>query len=398
MQFDRGRFSKIHGEAKVRTSPTFARCGVLLVFGFCLATRLRADAVLPALATNLVCYYDFDHPVSGNPAKEDDLGFSSTDINLINGGAAMRTNDGAYPGSTFSLQTKQVSPTNTSNDDWKAGIYQTNGVASLTNFSSVAGITLMGWVKPTGTNPNLDTTTSATNDYYNAIGLFGLLSGTSEGHAVRALLEIMDVSGTMRLVALGRRIDTGNSLTLAATNDWHALLPSNTWAHLTATFDFDNGAMSLYRNGEPIPANYTAGGDPWAIIGGAEPDLTSPTSPSGIKIGGSYPQNSQEKNPFNGRFDDLMFFNKVLTPAEVLAQYENFTAAQSPPSLSVNQSSGQITLQWPLPSAEYSLESNTNVTTDDWQPVNQGTTTNDQQISVTLPATNREQYFRLKKP
>ena len=150
-----------------------------------------ADVVLPSLVSNLVCRYDFEHPVSTNSAKETDLGLSGTDITLVNGGAAMRTNDGAYPASAQSLQTKQVSPTTTGNDDWKAGLYQTNGVASLASFGSVTGITLLGWVKPNGTNPNLDTTTASTNDFYNAIGLFGLLAGSSEGHAVRALVEII---------------------------------------------------------------------------------------------------------------------------------------------------------------------------------------------------------------
>src|SRR5262249_9052577 len=146
----------------------------------------------------------------------------------------------------------------------------------------------------------------ATNDYYNAVGLIGLLTGNSDGHAVRALIEVIETSGIYRLSAVGRRIDTGSSWTLYATNDWHQLLPGNTWTHLAAAFDFDNGTMALYRNGAPLPAAYATGGDPWGIVGGAEPDLVSSTSPAGIKIGGSYPQNTQEFNAFNGRFDDVM--------------------------------------------------------------------------------------------
>ena len=172
---------------------------------------LRADIVLPSLVTNLICYYDFEHPVTENATSEHDLGLSGTDIHLINGGNSMRVGDPAYGASRLALQTQQINPADSGNDDWKAGIYQTNGVASLSAFSSVKGITLMGWVKPTGTNPNLNSVTPATNDYYGAIGLFGLLRGGSEGHAVRALLEIINVSGNLRLVALGRRIDGGLS-------------------------------------------------------------------------------------------------------------------------------------------------------------------------------------------
>ena len=112
------------------------RAGVFL-FAFATACSLRAAVVLPSLATNLICRYDFDHPTPATGAKESDLGRSGTELNLINGGTAMRTNDGAYPGSLFALQTQQLSPATTSNDDWKAGIYNASGVASLSNFSAV---------------------------------------------------------------------------------------------------------------------------------------------------------------------------------------------------------------------------------------------------------------------
>lgn len=358
---------------------------------------LHAEVLLPGLASNLVCRYDFEHPVATNTAWETDLGFSGTALQLINGGAAMRSSDGAYPGSTQSLQTQQINPELNGNDDWKAGVYQTNGVASLNAFSAVREITLMGWVKPAGTNPNLNSGTPATNDYYNAIGLFGLLSGTSEGHGVRALLEVLTVSGNLRLVALGRRIDSGSSLTLATTNDWQTLLPSNVWTHLVATFDFDNGTMALYRNGQPLAANYTAGGDPWGVIGGIEPDLTSATSPAGIKIGGSYPQNTEEKNAFNGRFDDLMFFNRVITAAEVQEQYANFFAMVAP-VLTGSLVGHQLALSWPSPAGAFILETKTNLATAQWSPAGGIRLTNSETISVTLPAAGAQQYFRLSQP
>jgi hypothetical protein len=354
---------------------------------------LRAEIVLLALAPNLICRYDFDHPVATNSAHETNLGAAAADLNLINGGAAQRTNDGAYPGSLFCLQTQQVNPTTSGNDDWKAGFYQTNGMPALSNFASVTGITLMGWIKPTGTNPNLDTTTSGnqTNDYYNAVGLFGLLSGTSEGHAVRALLEIITVNSSYQLVALGRRLDSGNSLTLAATNDWHVLLPSNVWTHFTATFDFDNGTMALYRNGQPVVATNTSAANQWAITAGM--DVTSATSPAGIKIGGSYPQNTAEKNAFNGRFDDLMFFNRSLTAAEVAAQFQNFS-----PRLAGQISPGQLTLTWPAPDAGFALETKTNFTATNWNSVLTAPTSNQGTLTLTQPVTAAQQFYRLKKP
>lgn len=282
------------------------------------------DVVPPDLLPHLVVSYDFEHPVSGAPDRELDRGISGTALHLINGGAAMRVDDGAHPGSTRSLQTQQVNPNVRGNDDWKAGTWDDTGVGTMAAFASVSGITLMGWVKPTGVNPGLNSNTPEPDDTFGAIGLFGILSGDSDGHGVRALLEMMNVAGTLRLVALGRRIDGASSLVLAADEDWRTLLPDGIWTHMTATFDFDNGAMALYRNGEPLAATYTSDADAWAVAGSPEPDVTSPTAPAGIKIGGSFPQNTMERNPFNGRLDDLMFFSRTLTADEVRRQYGRF--------------------------------------------------------------------------
>ena len=296
--------------------------------GALLGCATLPPAVLPSLTSNLVCFYDFEHPVPGDPNREADRGFSGTPITLINGGAAMRVSDGAHAGSRLSLQTQQVTPEVAGNNDWKAGIYEETGVATLAAFGPATGMSVMGWIKPTGTNPTLNSTTPAPNDRFSAVGLFGVLSGDSDGHAVRALLEVIDVSGTPRLVALGRRVDGGPSLTLAAMEDWRALLPDNTWTHLAATFDFDAGTMALYRNGMPVAATYTNTSDLWSVSGPPEPDQTSATRPAGIKIGGSFPQNTLERNPFNGRLDDLMFFNKVLSAEEVRLQHASVTAGQ----------------------------------------------------------------------
>lgn len=311
--------------ALVRPHKAFLSIPILLITG---CAHADLDPVLPSLSSDLVCHYDFDHPVEGDAGLETDLGHSGTVLQLVNGGVSMRVEDRAWPGSGQALQTKQVDPDVNGNDDWKAGVYDADGVATLHAFNAVAGVTLMGWVKPTATNPNPDSTTEDPADYYGAVGLFGVLSGDSEGHLVRALLEIIDVSGTLRLVALGRRDDTGDSLILAADDDWEALLPAGTWTHLAATFDFDAGTMALYRNGDSLPATYTSTGDRWQVIGDPEPDVTSATDPAGIKIGGSFPQNTRERNAFNGRFDDLMFFDRALTAAEVRAQFAHFLEFQ----------------------------------------------------------------------
>lgn len=276
--------------------------------------------VFPTLLPNLVAHYDFEEPVTGKLFRERDRGASVTTIDLINGGAAMRVKDGAHLRSAASIQLQQNNPTTFGEDDWKAGIYSPTGVPSLHAFNAVRGITIMGWVKMTGQNPSLNTETPDPNDFFNAIGLAGVLTGDSEGHAVRALLEIINVNGVLRLVALGRRIDGGASQTFAANDPWPTLLPQNQWVFLAATFNFDDGTMALYRNGKRVSGFYTVAGDPWGVAGGG-PHPTSATDPRGIKIGGSFPQNTQERNPCNCRMDSMMFLDRVVTPVEVLVQY-----------------------------------------------------------------------------
>jgi Concanavalin A-like lectin/glucanases superfamily len=279
------------------------------------------SGVFPTLRPSLVAFYDFEHPVRGDPGWERDRGRSGTDIELVNGGPAMRVRDRAYPSSRRSLQVRQVDPVGAGNDDWKAGVYAASGVPSLRAFNAVEGATVAGWFKLTGANPSPNTGTPDPDDRDGAVGLAGVLSGGSDGHQVRALLELITVDDTLRLVALGRRVDGGSSQTFAADADWQTLLPLGEWVHLAATFDFDTGAMRLYRNGRSLSGFYTLPGDPWAVDGPPEPDAASPTDPAGIKIGGSFPQNDREANPCDCRMDGLMFLDRALRPWEVYAQY-----------------------------------------------------------------------------
>ena len=117
-------------------------------------------------------------------------------------------------------------------------------------------------------------------------------------------------------------MDGGASQTFAALDDWQTILPMNQWVFLAATFNYNTGAIGLYKNGEPLAGNLTVGGDPWGINGAGGPFFSTATDPRGIKIGGSYPQNTVEMNPFNGRFDSLMYLDTALSAADVRAQYK----------------------------------------------------------------------------
>lgn len=274
-----------------------------------------------SMRQNVVSFYDFEHPFQQDGAVEIDRGASRTYLNLINGGEDMRVAEGAYPGSNNSIQLGQVDPLAAGNDDWKAGVYDADGVDTLSALSGVDGMTVMGWVRMTGQNPSLNTNTADPDDRYGAIGLAGVLSGDSDGHAVRALLEIIEVDGELRLVALGRRVDGGESQIFAAYEDWRTLLPQDEWVHLAATFDYTTGRMALYRDGERVSGFYVDDGDPWQVDGSG----ASATTPRGIKIGGSFPQDTQERNPCNCSMDTIQLLDRAITPREVAAQYRLMT-------------------------------------------------------------------------
>ncbi len=272
------------------------------------AAATGVGAVFPTLQHNLVAHYDFEHAAG---AVERDQGRSGTDIALLNG--APRVRDGFR----HALQARQQNP----GGDWKAGVYDADGVSTLDAFTSAREATVMGWFKMTGANPSPNTNTPDPADYYNAVGLAGVLTGDSDGHAVRALLEVIAVNGELKVVALGRRVDGGASQTFAASAPWQEVLPVGEWVFLAATFNFDNGKMALYRNGKALPGFYTVTGDPWELAGDPEPDRTTAVDSRGIKIGGSFPQNTREQNPCDCRMDELMFLNRVVTPTEIWLQY-----------------------------------------------------------------------------
>ncbi|MEU6017470.1 hypothetical protein ABZ826_26510 [Streptomyces sp. NPDC047515] len=289
------------------------------------AQAARPSTAHTPLRAQAVAAYDFGHPDPADPGREQDIGRSGTTLSLINGGSAMRVADEAYPGASPALQVRQQNPATAGNDDWKAGTWDAEGMASLGAFNSARGATVMGWFKMTGDNPALNSNTANPGDRYNAIGLAGVLSGTSDGHAVRALLELIQVNGELKLVALGRRLDGGASQTFAAEAPWEELLPLGEWVHLAATFDFRDGTLALYRDGKPLDGFYVTPGDPWELATTPAPHRASPTDPRGIKIGGSFPQNTRESNACDCRMDDLLFLNRPVPAGAVAAEYRRMT-------------------------------------------------------------------------
>jgi Concanavalin A-like lectin/glucanases superfamily len=203
-------------------------------------------------------------------------------------------------------------------------MFPSSAASTLAGTNHVTGISIMGWFKPLGdadNNPSPNTNTENPDDHFSAFGLAGFLRGDEDvdeldGHSVRALLEV--ING--KVTGLGRRLDEqSGSGQRASVDDWEDVMPPGEWTHLCATFEFNRGRIMLYKNGQPLDTSFNSTGS-WDTS--PQIDYTSSSNAGGIKIGGSYPDDSQERNSFNGRIDELMFFNKTLTDQEVASQFD----------------------------------------------------------------------------
>jgi hypothetical protein len=74
------------------------------------------------------------------------------------------------------------------------------------------------------------------------------------------------------------------------------------------------------------------------------------------------------------------------------------TCPAAAPTLAIVRTNSTMTVSWPFPSTGFVLESTPSLRPPNWQPAVETPTTNNSQLVVTAPASQRERYFRLHKP
>jgi len=78
--------------------------------------------------------------------------------------------------------------------------------------------------------------------------------------------------------------------------------------------------------------------------------------------------------------------------------FDNVSVSTPPPEVSAVLSSDGLTLSWPASAAGFTLESNTNLSlAEGWIPAGQCLLSNSQYF-ITLPISNRADFYRLHKP
>jgi hypothetical protein len=83
-------------------------------------------------------------------------------------------------------------------------------------------------------------------------------------------------------------------------------------------------------------------------------------------------------NPVTAQFDSFMLDEQLLGP-----------------TITISSSSGNINLSWPTTAGAFALESTPSLNPANWQPVTATSVTNNGIVTVTIPITSSEAFFRL---
>lgn len=138
-------------------------------------------------------------------------------------------------------------------------------------------------------------------------------------------MEFPDQSKTPGLM-LGTTDLGGWYLHLCDTTTWYAYTPTverqrindGRWHNITASVDFDRGEMWIYFDGKNVavynmPDLKSARGTHPTFVGGSD-DFT--------ELSHNYSRG--ERNAFNGRIDEVKFWNRPVTSEEVAAEYAEY--------------------------------------------------------------------------
>jgi hypothetical protein len=144
------------------------------------------------------------------------------------------------------------------------------------------------------------------------------------------------------------------------------------WHHVAYVYDQGvNGFIRIFLDGQLAASNPNSG--PWSWDPAEE-----------IELGKSYDNYWRR---FNGYLDDVQFYYRILSPAEVV---ESMTPR---PLISFSRVGDQLTLSWQLPG--FVLEHNSNASNPGgWSDVPGGTSS---PVTVTISPSGND-YYRLHKP
>ena len=159
---------------------------------------------------------------------------------------------------------------------------------------------------------------------------------------------------------------------------------TNNWHFYGISYTYGNAAScALYVDGQAITGSWTTGDGS---------DAPAVTSGGPVLIGADGTGTASDGSIYNY----ISIYNTILTPTQINTIYALEASASSSvspsgPQLSIALAGTNVTLQWPSGYSGWTLQYATNPAATNWGPV-PGAISN----QVTVPITNRQQYFRLQ--
>ena len=100
---------------------------------------------------------------------------------------------------------------------------------------------------------------------------------------------------------------------------------------------------------------------------------------------------------FNGSYADLRIWNGALTAGQVAGLYAAGPNVLAAPPLQIVAGSSQVTLKWPANATAFTLQSTTDLSVGEWNPVLGSPEVANGLNALTLPVQSQPTYFRLKQ-
>jgi hypothetical protein len=161
-------------------------------------------------------------------------------------------------------------------------------------------------------------------------------------------------------------------------------LDGSTNVHITAVFNPPAGYMAIYLNG---------------VLAGADYNVTIPMS--GVQAVRNIIGADNWPDPgMQGTIDEFRIYNGALTANEIAATQvlgPNQLLSAASPAISASAAGGNLTLSWPVASADYTVLTTTNLAAGNWMAAVVTPQIVGGQWQVILPITGNARFYRLQK-
>ncbi len=231
--------------------------------------------------------------------------------------------------------------------------------------------------------------------FTNAISIEGWIYPTAVGGAYHDIFTKWDIFTGLDQRSYGTGIIPNGTFAFSLCPDGTtttiviqstSVIPVNQWIHFVDTYD--GSKVRLYLNGAlQVEAAYSLGIFPGnGAIG------------IGASVGGGSP--GQFLSPFQGKIDEISVYNRALTAAEIQAIYNAGSGGMCfTPTLNITHAGQSVVLFWPAAAADFGLQERTDLLAPaNWASIFPASITNNDQITVTLPAGNQSKFYRLLRP